>query len=410
MPRDYSPGFRFKEGKLYLFTDESVMLLQSWPALKAVRKERGIAWTEFTPNFRTIRPYRPRKKAEPSLQLELNLGAIPVRRPPDSLANQRRRAFDQFRLSLPKPVAARTEKFQSWQWVLLRLFCAREQTLEFAALNPALCFALGNYPAFFEEPRRASLETAVQVSEHRQREIAGWLGFPATDAAVRILAKLAPESASVELLRPLRQALENPGVGKALAHLPRLNAGVIALVTDPGLLAASTPKLLLEVAEIQPEKYRAVVSEMLSDTLRMFQRIHPQRGVPRIQSLAGLREMHERGSVEYLRNESPRMHSFRLPSPSLKGTPQIVPICTAEELIEEGRAQNNCVATYAERVQHRAISIYRVLKPERATLSIIRSPDGDWKICEVKIRSNGQVATVTRQLVDSWLDRYALSA
>lgn len=49
MPRDHLPGFRFKEGKLDLFTEESVILLESWPALKALRKERGIPWTEFTP-------------------------------------------------------------------------------------------------------------------------------------------------------------------------------------------------------------------------------------------------------------------------------------------------------------------------------------------------------------------------
>jgi hypothetical protein len=81
-----------------------------------------------------------------------------------------------------------------------------------------------------------------------------------------------------------------------------------------------------------------------------------------------------------------------------------------EELIHEGNAQNNCVATYAERVQHRCIFIYRVLKPERATLSIVRSADGDWQIGELKRRSNAAVSPITRQLVENWLDEYALSA
>jgi hypothetical protein len=254
------------------------------------------------------------------------------------------------------------------------------------------------------------LKTAVEFSGRRQREIAGWLGFPATDAAVRILAKLAPESASVELLCPLRRALDNPEVGKALAHLPSLNAGVIAIVIDSSLLAASTPKLLLEVSESQPEKYRPATAEMLSDTLQMLQRVHPERGVPRIQSLARLRETHDEVSVEYLRAESPRLNSVRLPFPPLKGTPEIIPICTMAELIEEGDVQDNCVATYAERVRHRSIFIYRVLKPERATLSIVRNPDGDWRIGELETCSNGEVSPLTRQLVDSWLDAYALSA
>ena len=410
MPREHSPGFRFKQGKLYAFTEDSVILLESWPVLRALRKTDSEPWAEFAPQFRVVQPYRPRKKAPPSPQLELNLGVIPVSRPPDSLADQRRRAFDKFRFSLPKAVAARAEKFQSRQWAMLRLFHAREQTLELAALNPALCFALGNHRSFFEDKAPAPGEDAAKVSERRQREIAGWLGFPATDGVVRILAKLAPESASVELLRPLRATLRNPEVAKALAHLPLLNAGVVAIALNPLLLAASTPKLLTEIAGSPPEKYRACTADLLDDTLRMLRIVYPDRGTPKLQSIARLREMHEGISVEYLSRKNPRLREFRLPRPPLRGTPEIVPLCTVEELIHEGSAQNNCVATYAERVQHRGIFIYRVLKPERATLSIVRSAAGDWQIGELKRRSNAAVSPITRQLVENWLDEYALSA
>ena len=68
------------------------------------------------------------------------------------------------------------------------------------------------------------------------------------------------------------------------------------------------------------------------------------------------------------------------------------------------------MATYAERVQRGGIFIYRVLRPERATLSIVRSPGGDWEIGELKRRSNAAVSPFTRQVVESWLDEYALSA
>ena len=410
MPREHSPGFRFKEGKLYAFTEAGIIVLESWPVLRALRKSDGEPWREFAPQFRVVQPYRPRKKTPPSPQLELNLGVIPVVRPAETLASQRRRAFDQFRFSLPKAVAARAEKFQSRQWAMLRLFHAREQTLELAALNPALCFALGNHPSFFDPTAPTPSEDAAKVSERRQREIAGWLGFPATDGAVRILAKLAPESASVELLRPLRAALENPEVAKALAHLPRLNAGVIAIALHAGLLAASTPKLLTEIAATGPEKYRACTADLLDDTLRMLRSVHPDRGTPKVQSIARLREMHDAISVEYLRLKNPRLRDFRLPRPPLRGTPEIVPICTVEELIHEGNSQNNCVATYAERVQYGGIFIYRVLKPERATLSIVESADGDWQIGELKRRSNTPVSRITKQLVEGWLDEYALSA
>ena len=66
MPREHSPGFRFKQGKLYAFTEDSVFVLESWPVLRALRKTDGEPWTEFAPQFSVVQPYRPRKKAPPS--------------------------------------------------------------------------------------------------------------------------------------------------------------------------------------------------------------------------------------------------------------------------------------------------------------------------------------------------------
>src|SRR5690349_648589 len=114
---EHTPGFRFKEGKLYIFTEAGVYLLEGWPALRAVQKKDGEPWKEFTPSFRVVRPYR-RKKERPSPQLELNLGLV-VSRPSGSVAAQRKRAFDAFRFSLPRPVAARVEKYQNHQWPVL---------------------------------------------------------------------------------------------------------------------------------------------------------------------------------------------------------------------------------------------------------------------------------------------------
>lgn len=262
-------------------------------------------------------------------------------------------------------------------------------------------------------PRRrrdADFADAVKVSESRQRDIAGWLGFPPTDGAARVLAKIAPESASAELMEPLREALKDPNVTKAMAHLPRLNAGVVAIAQDRMLRPAVTPKLLQEIAQIATEKYRASIAESIEDTLRMFFRVHPQRRSPQFQSLARLREIHDEISVEYLRREEPAIRAFRFPKPPVPGTADIVPICTMKDLIEEGRGQNNCVATYAERVQSRRTFIYRVLKPERATLSIVRGHDGDWEISELQRRGNSGADARTVRFVQSWLDEHAMSA
>lgn len=409
MPSDHIPGFRFKDGTLYIFTEAGVCLLESWPRLRAVQKTGGAAWREFTPAFRVVRPYRPKRKPKPLAQLELNLGPVATR-PRDSVAAQRKRAFDAFRFSLPRPVATRAEKYQSHQWPLLRLFHARTEALEFAEQNPALCFALANFDYFDSLGRRMTLTQAAETSALRQREIAGALGFPPTDGAARILAKIAPESASVDLLRPMRMALAEADAAKTLAHLPQLNTGTVTIACDRVLRAASTPKLLNEVAAVPTEKYRAATAELIHDTLRMFFAVHPQRGTPKFQSIARVREVHDEVSTEYLRRQPQAVESFRFPRPPLRGTPDIIPIDTLEDLTAEGRLQNNCVATYAQRILHRHTYIYRVLKPERATLSIVRGPHGDWEIDELERRENSSASDATWRFVQAWLDEHALSA
>ena len=47
MPREHSSGFRFKEGKLSAFTGKSVIVLESWPVLRALRKTAGEPWRDW---------------------------------------------------------------------------------------------------------------------------------------------------------------------------------------------------------------------------------------------------------------------------------------------------------------------------------------------------------------------------
>ena len=218
------------------------MILEAWPDLKALRKEEDGGWEEFEPRFRVVKPYRPQKvKKQP--QLELAFDHIPVK---PTLTEQRRRAFDGFRFSMPKPVAAAVEKFQNRQWGILRLVRLSEEVIELARLNPALAFALGNFKPFRE--KFTTIEGAAAIARRRQRDMAEALGFPGTEAAAKILGKIYPEAVAVDSLLQLRQVLHREGALKPLSHMQKLNAGVIALVTNPVLLEASTPALLAEVS------------------------------------------------------------------------------------------------------------------------------------------------------------------
>jgi len=71
-------------------------------------------------------------------------------------------------------------------------------------------------------------------------------------------------------------------------------------------------------------------------------------------------------------------------------------------LIEEGRIQGNCVATYASRIMKRQVAVYRVLSPQRCTLSIV--PSGEKWVCgQLKARANGRAWTSAFRMVEHWL-------
>lgn len=63
--------------------------------------------------------------------------------------------------------------------------------------------------------------------------------------------------------------------------------------------------------------------------------------------------------------------------PPVPGITDIVPLTDAGELLEEGRAPRNYLGGYGLGVDAGKVCVYRVLKPERATLSPRMGADGE---------------------------------
>lgn len=91
------------------------------------------------------------------------------------------------------------------------------------------------------------------------RDIPGFR-FKNTETTAKILAKIPPECATVDILLSLRGAMLLDKTQKILCHMKKLNADVLTLAANPPLLEASTPSLLDEVAESPDEKYQALTS------------------------------------------------------------------------------------------------------------------------------------------------------
>lgn len=252
----------------------------------------------------------------------------------------------------------------------------------------------------------SSLETMLCL---RQREIAGCLGYPEEESVVRILRKIPAASLDLERLKALRPVLRRTVARELLAHVPRLNAGVQALVADVSLIEFVTPGLLAGVAADDAEETQPQAATMLRVVRDLWHRLE-RRGTPRpFDSLARLQRVQNELTAELARRTELGFLGEPLPPPPLPGHRDIEPLTTAAMLIEEGGAQHNCVAGYGSLVRRGEQYIYRVLKPQRATLAIAKGAHGDWEIAQIKLACNKQPATPTVEAVNAWLRLYALS-
>ena len=424
MPSPVSPGYRFKDGKLMIFQADEVILIHGWDQLSALRKSDGY-WNPFIPEFRLVAPYRrtkPARKKEQNKPLpsattgQLDFGlwdvshaAKPV--PPkttipkaSSLSEQRKRAFDAFRFSLPKEVARVVEGFRSHQWHLLYLLSQDAYMLDLAKTNPVLAFAVADWHA-------DHLSTRRNLGRMPQRDLLALLKLPDTAAVVKLFRKIPPESIDPRMWKPLLGILRQPdgACSKLLAHVPEINLGVMELILTPQLLMVVTPTLLEDVASDPKEKYKGAVAAMIRDTLAMQHELAIDRPLTSLVSVARLRAEHAAISADFQNLKALRQSYGDLPIPPVPGVKdQIVPLRSQAELMAEGREQHNCVASYTRRVVVRDCYIYKVLHPSRATLSISLQNDGSWGISELKGACNAAVDGATRDFVNDWLDLYRL--
>jgi hypothetical protein len=373
--------------------------------LTAVTKtEASSGWRPYWPTFRLIHPYRrspghAARKKESQEQLDLAL-EFRVR---SDLAAERKRAFDSFRFSFPKAIANLVERFPSEQWSVLHLLKGDPQAMDLVSTHPAIAFLLahhyiGRFQAPIQCPRFSHLKQNVLVQQ---------FGFPATDAVVNILKKVPAESASLRRLGRLRAALGDPDVQKVLSHLEVVNAGVIELVGDSEFWRQISPRLLHEVSEILAEKYRAATAESLHQILIMQQAVRPGRRSV-FQSRDQLLCVQDELALEYCQNAPAAIKACVFPRPPLPGAANcIIPLRSPADLLDEGDAQDNCVATYAKRVEDGEVFIYRILFPERATLSVVRGENGTWERGELKAARNASVSPATRRAVEEWLMQYS---
>jgi len=237
-----------------------------------------------------------------------------------------------------------------------------------------------------------------QLARARQRDLIGAFGFPATESAVRTLAKVS-HSLPLWMLERLRGMLADADTAATIRHLPRINDSVMHLLCDPFAWRWVAPPCLNELCR----------SDGLlghSELDRFHAEVQRTRILPRAGSVRSVQELWD--LLDKLKT-APTVFNGPLPSVSFELPGLIEPLTTKRQLREEGYQMRHCVGKFWEDVRDGLARVFRILPDPgigngRATLMLLSINCGErWRIYQISGEANKQVSSVTERLVESWL-------
>lgn len=411
---DSAPCVEFKNGRFYNVTAQKVSVLVSWPRPRALERPRSSSeWQTFWPDATVFEVGKYRwavgKKAEsvktsekPGLRVckrqEGQFG-LPLGK---ACADDERQAEAYLRLfdPIPDDVIDAVGGYSECHWHMLSFIARCPGALELHDSNPALAFAIASSRVFCGRPVQKPLAEMRSLAGRRQRDALAWLGFPPTEAAVRVFKKIAVSDVNIPLLMALRKGMKSAQANKLLAHLPKVTPVVAHILCEPALLALSSFKLIEELSADGDRDSAMQCLFALRDIEEMRQRLKPGKPLV-ISSTERLSTVHGQMVEETSRAEGECLFQYLFPLPPFPETGLINAILSPLELLREGEAQHNCAATYTERVAGGKAYLYRVLAPERATVCVLKKR-GRWVLSEIKAACNRPVGFETAKAVTAW--------
>lgn len=410
--RPFRRGWVLKDDKLLMFEDSRVTVLRAWPDPRAWLRAVGQPWRGCRPGepllWRIGAATHPRfveRSIRRAGELDGDDERLERLRAGLTLRSQAARDF----LALfPEEVLCQAGALPERHWHMITLLARVPGADELAEGNLALAHATASSWAFRSRPESQPFRSARRMVRLRRTQLAEWIGFQGRPAVVCVLAKVRPSAVTVRGLLYLRRTLCAEPIPKALLHLPSLDRCVLRIVTDPQLVAHVTHTFLDDVSSDPTESGLERLAYLLDDTLRMAgelgQRLGPLRSVRELQ------RVHDELAERLNRSANEEVASMVIPPPPVPGTDEIMPLASAAEILAEGREMHHCVASYIRPVAAGQVYVYRVLAPERATLSLRSGRDG-WQLEQIKGLANAPVEHETVLQVRGWLEsmRQAMS-
>lgn len=406
-PQREGTVFNEEAGKLYVYTFDRIDVLQAWPPMAWTKSRKNANWRHYRPE--SIPAFRidvQERMAHLKYPVEPNGQMLLTLRPFFERRVWREMNWLKWQALMPKTARIQAGQFTSRRWHILSLLArCGGPAYDLGQSNPALLFALASNWAFHSPAVQRPMRSARELLHKgkSQRDILIWLGFPGTESMRKIMAKIEPAAVSIPRLLELRECMLDQDKAKLLRHLPRINAAVIHVVKHYADRSFTTHEFLEAISHCREDEFDPAVANVIHDICKIHKRL--KKAPPRLKNMNSRRLMEIRAVLDEQAERARILRSVdHFPAPPISGTEIIEPITSPRDLVTEGQQQNNCVATYMNKVLRKKVYVYRVHWPERCTLAITHSMN-HWTLSELRLARNRPVSQGTAHFVTHWFEQ-----
>jgi len=401
--REIQSAWAFKDGKLYKFSNEEnfIEVVRAWgPSSGAWRVCLSDAipqWHSYRPSWVDLQHFTDLTDvySGPDFWEQLTFPFLYENR--DDIISIR-----EFLRSIPRDVlktVIKTAKYRHYN--LLRLCERVPGGTDICNSNPALAYSLASIWIFHNTTK--PLRTVRSLVRKRQKDIAGWLGFPPTQFAVNVLKKVSRDAITVDRILKLRGLLAAGECmwGKTLAHVPRINTGVIRLVTEQLPRQLVRPSLVLEVASTAEEEAFSNTCSDIKEIVLFAQLLNNHKVPPPFREITQVKSVHAEFK-EMVKQRRKFIAPF--PTPPLPAKDGFQPITTPGELFDVSLHDfSNCGFDYCPYVYQGLLYFYYFFSPYERAMVCIEKDDDRWKLRDAKLWANDPVSPETRKSIIDWL-------
>lgn len=310
--------------------------------------------------------------------------------------------------ALPEPVSAVAALMPAMDFELAQA-CATSEAARELANDAPLLFILAVDHA---RNHSWSLEAFNAFLAGKRSDILKAVGLPGSKSLVRLVRRLALSSLLPWELEDIHTALQNPEYLVLMRHHPHLHLNHIRLLNR--IRRPLWPGLLNLVDEHTSAVDMSWLCRMIRDTLAMAGR--NEQVLAGIHSREALQAQHDRLVERFNRANSRNSEEKRqdlakelseehgdYPKPPLAPIEGIEPLRSWLELLEEGASMRHCVGSYDVPVALGEVFIYRMVHPERLTISL-ECHNKTWVLGEVRGVCNSSPSEGALDWIRRWVN------